>query len=62
MKKTKFNYSLDLYHSSTDPPKYFEGSIRLRYSTSTKARRIEHEYEMDATGGQPPKAARRPGL
>lgn len=44
MKKTKFNYSLDLYHRSTDPPKYFEGSARFRYSTSTKARRIEHEY------------------
>lgn len=35
---------LVLYHRSTDHSKHFEGSVRLRYSTSTKARRIEHEY------------------
>lgn len=62
MKKTRFNYSLDLYHRSTDHSKHFERSVRFRYSTSTKARRIEREYEMDTTGGQPSKAARRPGL
>lgn len=43
MKKTKFNYSLDLYHRSADHSKYFERRVRLRYSTSAKARRIKHE-------------------